>query len=74
MLTENETELDKVFNNVTDKELVNHQLTPLIPLELKAHRSVLIFRIDDHVYTNNEEEIQEELLAQTPGSPESAAS
>ena len=64
VITENEAELDKLFNNTTDKELLSKQFTPLIPPELKAHRSVLIFRIDDHIYKNNEDNIQEELQTQ----------
>ena len=64
VVTENEAELDRIFNNTTDKELINNQFTPLIPPELKAHRSVLIFRIDDHIYNNNEESILQELQEQ----------
>lgn len=64
VLTENDSELDKVFNNITDNELASSQFTPLIPPELKAHRSVLIFKIDDHIYSNSEDDILEELQAQ----------
>lgn len=64
VLTESDGELDKLFNNKTDKELDHNQFTPLIPPELKAHRSILIFKIDEHIYGHTEEDIQEELIAQ----------
>lgn len=64
ILTENETELDKIFKDSTDQELTSNQFTPLIPLELKAHRSVIIFKIEDLVYNNTEDEIYDELKAQ----------
>ena len=64
VITEHESELDGIFNNITDQELIRNQYTPLIPPELKAHRSVLIFRIDDHIYGNDEESIQTELQEQ----------
>lgn len=64
VLTENDSKLDKVFNNVTDKELTDNQFTPLIPPELKANRAILIFKIDDHIYGNNEDTIHEELQTQ----------
>lgn len=64
VLTESDSELDKVFNNATDIELTRSQFTPLIPPELKANRSVLIFRIDGHIYNNSEDEIKEELQSE----------
>lgn len=62
ILTETDTDLDKIFNNCVDKELEHHDLTNQIPLELKAKRSVLIFRVDDHIFENTEQEIQQEIL------------
>lgn len=64
VLTESDSELDKIFNNATDKELTNNHFTPLVPPELRAHRSVLIFKIDDHINGNSEEVILEEIQTQ----------
>ena len=64
--TETDTEIDKIFNGTIDKELQEKQFTPLIPPELKAHRSVLVFKIEDHIYENSEENILYELQEKNP--------
>ena len=59
-----EAELDRIFDGTTNKELENKEFEPLAPPEHKANRSVLIFRLDDHIYLNNEDDILRELLEQ----------
>lgn len=61
VLTTSETELDKLFNGKTDAELTTEGFAPQIPLELKAKRSVLIFKTDNHIFSKNEDQIKEEL-------------
>lgn len=54
ILTYNEEELDKIFNNTVDKQLQDNNFTPIIPPQLKANRSVLIFRVDNYIFAHNE--------------------
>lgn len=61
VITTCEAELDKVFNNKTDKELSKEGFSPQIPLELKAKRSVLVFKTDNHIFNKSEEEIKNEI-------------
>ena len=61
MLTHTDSDLDKLFNGNTENELSNNEFTPLIPAQLKAKRSVLVFRVDNHIHKNNEEEIKDEI-------------
>ena len=60
--TENEAELDKVFDGTTNRELEKQDFDPLVPPEHRAKRSVLIFRLDDHIYQHDEDDIMTELL------------
>ena len=64
VLTENESELDTFFDEMTGDDLVRRQFTPLLPPELKASRSILIFKVDDNIHEQSEECIKEELLQQ----------
>lgn len=61
VLTDSETELDKIFNNKTDKMLENNNFQVQIPPQLRENRSVMAFKIDNHIYQNSEEDIIEEL-------------
>lgn len=36
--------------------------TPVMPPQLKANRSVLIFKVENHIFKNSEEDIKEEIL------------
>ena len=64
VVTQDEAEMDKMFDGTTNKELENQDFTPLIPPEFKANRSILIFRLDDHIYNNTEDDILKELIEQ----------
>ena len=56
-----EREQDKIFNNKTDDEMKKEGFYPQIPLELKAKRSVLVFRVDSHTFDKEEEAIKTEI-------------
>ena len=58
-----EEDLDKLFNNVIDKKREEHGYTPIIPPQLKVLRSVLLFRVDNYIFENNEQDIKEEIEA-----------
>lgn len=59
-LLQNKPELDRIFNNKAEKELIQEGFIPLIPLELKAKRLILIFKIDNYIFSNQEELKKEE--------------
>lgn len=59
ILTQDDEELDMLFNNTTDKELIRKNFTPIMPPQLKANRSILIFRVDNYIFMNSEENIKE---------------
>lgn len=59
ILTHNDEELDKIFNNTTDKQLLKKNFSPIIPPQLKATRSILIFRVDNNIFAHDENEIKE---------------
>lgn len=61
ILTSSNDELDKIFNNTTDKKLEENDFLPQIPTELTSNRSVLIFRVDNHIHGNTERNIKEEI-------------
>lgn len=61
VFTTNEPELDKVFNIKINKELVKEDFTPQIPLELKAKRSILIFKTDSYIFHREEETVKEDI-------------
>lgn len=61
-MTDKDSELDKLFNNKTDAELQKQKFYPVIPPQLRANRSVLLFSVDNHIFQNSEEEIKQEII------------
>lgn len=47
--TLNDGDLDRLFNGTTDKYLESKGFFPVIPPELKANRSVILFSVDSHM-------------------------
>lgn len=64
--TNNDNEMDKIFNNKTDKQLKELDFLTQIPFLLKANRSVILSRVDNHIIDHGEEEIKEEIIKQNP--------
>lgn len=62
ILTNDNSELDKVFNGTTDKTLMEKEFTPIIPPQLKANRAVLIFKVDNHIFQHDETTMRDELI------------
>ena len=60
--TGDDSDLDRLFNSVTDRYLENNGFTPIIPPELKAIRSVIIFNVDNHIYNREEVEMIDEIM------------
>lgn len=63
VLTNDETDTDKLFNGVTDQILTSNGFTPQIPPELKAKRTITIFNVDSHIYNNETGDMQEEIMS-----------
>lgn len=61
VLTLNDTDLDKIFDGTTNTDLTNNGFTPLIPPQLRANRSVVIFKTDIHIFQNTEEDMTKEI-------------
>lgn len=62
ILTYNDEELDKVFKSNTLKQLQEKNYSPVTPPQLKASRSILIFRVDNYIFSHSEPEIKEEII------------
>lgn len=60
-LTSSDADLDNIFNNETDKTLIERNFVPQIPPQLKDNRSVILLRVDGHISQNDEKRIKEEL-------------
>lgn len=57
MLTFKDADLDNIFNGTTNTDLSNNDFTPLIPPKLRANRSVVIFKVDNHIFQNTEDDM-----------------
>lgn len=66
IFTNDETDLDKLFNGETDRLLVEDGFTPQIPIELKTQRTVKIFNVDNHIYNHEVEDMCNELMDKNP--------
>ena len=64
VVTDDEKDLDKIFDGTTDRNLEDEDFEPLVPPEHRANRSVLVFKIDDHIYQQDEDDITTEILTQ----------
>ena len=63
ILTGSDSDLDNIFNNVTNLNLEKKGYYPQNPPELKVKRSIIIFNADQHIYNNKEDIIKEEIMA-----------
>lgn len=61
-ITNEENDLDKIFDGKTDQQLMQEGFTPIIPPELKAQRSIKIFNVENHIYDHETEEIATEIM------------
>ena len=52
---------DKVFQEGVKTKLTENNFHTVLPPELKARRSVIIFKVDPHIYNNSESDITREL-------------
>ena len=61
ILTSNDDEVDKMFRNACLEALEQNNFYPILPPELKAKRTLLLFSLEDHITNRTKEEIKEEI-------------
>ncbi len=61
VLSQSDEDTDKIFNIQCANQLTNDGFTAFMPPELKAKRSVILFRVDDIIYNKDEQDIKEEI-------------
>ena len=61
VLTRNDQDLDLIFQGECLNNLQEENFSPILPPEIRAKRTVLIFRVDEYIYEHSEKEIIEEL-------------
>ena len=61
IITSTIEEADVINSPSCTTALTAENFSPVLPPELKAKRTVLLFKVDSHIYDNNEENIKEEV-------------
>ena len=61
-LTKNDEDQDSIFKGQCLQELKANDFQPILPPDLRAKRTILIFNIDDTIFKHEEEEIKDELI------------
>ena len=54
-------ETDAIFQGKCLQALKDQKFIPVLPFQLKADRSILLFRLNNHIYDNSEEDITNEI-------------
>lgn len=65
-LTRKEEDIDKVFSDDVTKDLQNDNFQAILPPEIRAKQTVLIFIVEKQIYDNEEATIKSEFLRQNP--------
>ena len=66
VLTRSDEDVDQIFQSKTSEQLHENGFQPILPPELRAKRTVLVFSTDENIMKNKEEHIAEEFLAENP--------
>lgn len=66
VLPTRDAETDAIFQEECTKALQLQELVPVLPPKLKADRTILLFRLDNHIYENSEEDITNEIYRNNP--------
>lgn len=61
VITSLDAEIDIIFNPPCHDALTSQNLTPILPPELKAKRTILLFRVDNYIKQHTQAEIKEEI-------------
>ena len=66
VITRTDEDVDLIFRGKTYKELNDLNFKPILPPELKAKRTVIIFNTDDEILKHTEQDIAKEFIAENP--------
>ena len=61
VLTNSDEDVENIISKNVAKELKEADFDPITPPELKAKRSVILLKVDDHIYSNEKNKIKEEI-------------
>ena len=62
ILTRTDGDLDKILQGKTSEDLKSNNLHAVLPPELRAKRTVLVFNTDEYIHQHAEKEIEDELM------------
>lgn len=62
VITRTDEDTDNIFSPNTISLLKEEEFSPVLPPEIKAKRTILLFNTDDHIYSKSEKDITAELL------------
>ena len=71
VLNSNDDEMDKIFTDACMKELDAGGFTPILPPEMKAKRTVLLFNVDEEIMKQTTDEIEGEIYRCNAWAPDS---
>ena len=61
VLTETDKDIDTIFQQKCQEELKENNFEPILPPELRAKRTIILFNVDDYILSHNDEDIKDEL-------------
>ena len=64
VIARTDEDVDKVFKEKLMKELKHQNFNPILPPELRAKRTIVIFNIDENILKHKEQDIIDEFLAE----------
>ncbi|ORD93408.1 hypothetical protein ECANGB1_2305 [Enterospora canceri] len=64
VLTGTDEEIDKIFNTNLQRSLNDQNFNPIVPPELRAKRTIVIFNVDEYIYNQPTKEIEDELIGE----------
>ena len=62
IITSTDEDLDKIFQKKAYQELIEEGFAPVLPPEIRAKRTVIIFNVEEEIKGNTENDIKEELI------------
>ena len=62
VITRTDEDTDNIFSSNTINLLKEEDFTPVLPPEVKAKRTIVLFNTDEHIYSQSEKDISAELL------------
>ena len=62
VLTRTDDDADKIFSTTTSELLKQTKFQPVLPPEIRAKRTIILFNTDEHIYNQTEKDLEEELV------------